>query len=345
MEYPKFKVCCRSFTFNQAMYITETMKGFAMQQTVFPYVCTIVDDASTDGEQEVIRKYIEENFDFSECSVSYHKETEYANITYAQHKTNKNCYFVVLYLKENHYSQRKPKMEYLSEWRDECEYEAPCEGDDYWIDKCKLQKQVDYMEQNPQSAMCYSSATYYYQNKNSFSPKPYGGPSESFEELLKDNTVPTPTVLLRVECLKDYDYTVKAQEKRWLMGDYPIWLFFSGKYQVKYMQGEVFSVYRVLDNSASHNIDVQKKEAFIKSTVDIQTYFAEYFQCTELLEKQKLEKYLFSNAILYGNKDKAIELFRKIENPSWNMRMKYFIIKNDFLYKILKGHLFQTLDN
>ena len=54
MEYPKFKVCCRCFTFNQAKYITDTMDGFTMQQTSFPFVCTIVDDASTDGEQEVI---------------------------------------------------------------------------------------------------------------------------------------------------------------------------------------------------------------------------------------------------------------------------------------------------
>ena len=124
MEYPKFKVCCRCFTFNQAKYITEAMNGFTMQQTSFPFVCTIVDDASTDGEQEVIRKYVEDNFDLSEGSVAYNKETDYAYVTYAQHKTNKNCYFVVLYLKENHYSQRKPKMGYLSEWRDMCEYEA-----------------------------------------------------------------------------------------------------------------------------------------------------------------------------------------------------------------------------
>ena len=99
MEYPKFKVCCKCFTFNQAKYITEAMNGFTMQQTSFPFVCTIVDDASTDGEQDVIRKYLEDNFDFSEGSVAYHKETDYAHITYAQHKTNKNCYFAVLYLK------------------------------------------------------------------------------------------------------------------------------------------------------------------------------------------------------------------------------------------------------
>lgn len=158
MEYPKFKVCCKCFTFNQAQYITDAMNGFTMQQTSFPFVCTIVDDASTDGEQEVIRKYLEENFEFSESSAAYHKETEYAHITYAQHNTNKNCYFAVLYLKENHYSKRKDKMGYLSEWLDICEYEALCEGDDYWIVPDKLEKQTGILDKHKNYTMCTSDA-------------------------------------------------------------------------------------------------------------------------------------------------------------------------------------------
>lgn len=134
------------------------MNGFTMQQTSFPFVCCIVDDASTDGEQDVIRKYVEENFDFSEGSVAYHKETDYAHITYAQHKTNKNCYFAVLYLKKNHKSQRKPKMDYLNEWRDMCEYEALCEGDDYWIVPDKLEKQVCILAEHEDYTMCTSDA-------------------------------------------------------------------------------------------------------------------------------------------------------------------------------------------
>lgn len=156
MEYPKFKVCCRCFTFNQAKYITDTMDGFTMQQTSFPFVCTIVDDASTDGEQEVIKQYVEENFDLSESSVSYKKETDFAHIIYAKHKINNNCYFAVLFLKENHYSIKKTKMQYLQEWRDICEYEAMCEGDDYWIDEKKLQKQVNILDNKPEVSMVFT---------------------------------------------------------------------------------------------------------------------------------------------------------------------------------------------
>ena len=148
MEYPKFKVAVCCMTYNQSKYITDAMNGFTMQQTDFPFVCIIVDDASTDGEQEVIRKYVEENFDLSEGSAAYSKETDYAVITYAQHKTNKNCYFAVLYLKENHYSQKKDKSPYLKEWRDGVEYMAICEGDDYWIVPDKLQVQYEILENN-----------------------------------------------------------------------------------------------------------------------------------------------------------------------------------------------------
>lgn len=154
MNYPQFKVCCICWTFNQSKYIIDTLNGFTMQQTSFPFVCCIVDDASTDGEQDVIRKYLEKNFDFSEGSVAFHKETDYAHITYAQHKTNKQCYFAVLYLKENHYSQRKPKMQYLSEWRNLCEYNAMCEGDDYWITSSKLQEQADILDKYQNISIC-----------------------------------------------------------------------------------------------------------------------------------------------------------------------------------------------
>ena len=45
----QYKVYVRCFTYNHASYIVDAMNGFAMQQTEFPYVCIIVDDASTDG--------------------------------------------------------------------------------------------------------------------------------------------------------------------------------------------------------------------------------------------------------------------------------------------------------
>ena len=73
--HPKFIVCVRCITFNHANYIEDAMNGFTMQETNFPYVCTILDDASTDGEQEVIKKYLQEHFDLEDKSVVRNEET------------------------------------------------------------------------------------------------------------------------------------------------------------------------------------------------------------------------------------------------------------------------------
>ena len=248
MEYPKFKVCCRCFTFNQAKYITDAMNGFTMQQTSFPFVCCIVDDASTDGEKEVIRKYVEDNFDLSEGSVAYHKETDNAHITYAQHKANKNCYFAVLYLKENHYSQRKPKMPYLTEWRDLCEYEALCEGDDYWIIGEKLQLQVSYLDNNQSASLCFDPSWINIKGEikqNNFVKHHLG--KSSINDLCFGNYISTCSVVYRRnECLSELMSRVILPSK---IGDYPQFMYLAS-WGYLYSFPMAMSVYRIhSDNS------------------------------------------------------------------------------------------------
>ncbi len=166
IEHP---LAVRCMTYNQARYITDAMNGFCMQQTNFPFVCTIVDDASTDGEQEVIRQYLNDNFDLQDASIAYEKDEAYGHVTFARHKTNVNCYFAVVYLNENHYSQRKPKAPYLKEWTDNVKYIALCEGDDYWTDPLKLQKQVDFLESHPDYSLCCHRFKIYHENKDTWS--------------------------------------------------------------------------------------------------------------------------------------------------------------------------------
>lgn len=241
MEYPKFKVTVSCMTYNHSKYITDAMNGFTMQQTSFPFVCTIVDDASTDGEQEVIRKYVEENFDLSEGSVAYHKETEYAHITYAQHKTNKNCYFAVLYLKENHYSQRKPKMQYLEEWRELCEYEALCEGDDYWIVPDKLEKQVVILDSDSSLSLCAHGFIKHDAENNSNKKIIYGKNSINLKSIIENHSIlSTNSMLYRRECLNRLDPNFI---KKNLVFDYSLKIMLAIQGGVYIIQ-EFMSVYR-----------------------------------------------------------------------------------------------------
>lgn len=161
IDKKKFLVNVRCATYNHSAYIEDAMNGFAMQQTDFPFVCSIIDDASTDGEQEILKKYLDKNFELGEGSGVINEETDDYVLTLAQHKTNKNCYFAVLFLKYNHYGTSESKARrwtYLKEWEDECKYIALCEGDDYWIDPLKLLKQVDFMESHPDYSMCFHNA-------------------------------------------------------------------------------------------------------------------------------------------------------------------------------------------
>lgn len=151
-------VCVSSITYNHAPYIEDAMNGFCMQQTTFPFVCTILDDASTDGEPEIIKSYLQKHFDLDDNIVRNEETKDYV-LTFARHKTNKNCYFAVYYLKYNHYStgNNSRKDEYIKEWLEKVKYIALCEGDDYWTDSYKLQKQVDVLDDNDNVLLVYSA--------------------------------------------------------------------------------------------------------------------------------------------------------------------------------------------
>lgn len=153
----QYIVCTRCMTFNHANFIKEAMDGFCMQQTDFPFVCCIVDDASTDGEPDIIKNYICKNFDVNINSDYRTEETDDYSFVFARHKKNLNCFFAVYLLKYNHW-KKKSKMGYISKWFDNSTYIALCEGDDYWIRSDKLQKQVDFMESHPECSLCCHNA-------------------------------------------------------------------------------------------------------------------------------------------------------------------------------------------
>lgn len=272
-EY-KYMVAVQCMTYNQSKYILDALNGFVMQQTNFPYVVMVVDDASTDGEQEVIRKFVSEQFDINDTSVAYEKETDYAHITYAQHKTNKNCYIAVLYLKENHYSQRKTKMPYLAEWRDHVKYEALCEGDDYWIHPQKLQMQVDFLEENEEYVMCHTDfnlSNGKYRNHNVYTTE--SGNYFPGSIIYGNLQVGTLTVIYRKDV---YDELPKLWiGKGWPMGDAPLWIEFSLVGKIKYLT-DVTANYRTLPNSASHGT-LDKEIAFTNANIECRKFYANQY--------------------------------------------------------------------
>ena len=286
----EFKVYVNCITYNQSAYIKDTLNGFCMQQTDFPFVCCIIDDASTDGEQSEIQNYLEEHFDFERKNASKREETEDCIHSFAQHRENKNCYFAVVFLKYNHYSIRKDKTQYSSKWRNMAKYIALCEGDDYWIDPQKLYKQVSYMDNHPDCSLCYASARVFDQDSKDFSPILLGEPCESFEALLRKNVIPTLTVLYRADVLKDYYDVIKPLEHNWSLGDYPLWLWLAVHGTIHFL-GDIVGVYRKINGSVSHPVSVNQYKKLINDANDIVILFDQKYNQGKLYKYREHLRY------------------------------------------------------
>lgn len=203
MLHVDFTVRIGCSTYNHAPYIHYTMNGFCMQHTDFPFICIILDDASTDGEQRVIKDYLDKYFIMNDDTIKMEKETNDYTMIFTRHKSNINCYFAVYFLKYNHYQLKKTRNSYLiTEWLS-AKYIASCEGDDYWTDPLKLQKQVDFLDAHPDYVMCshdfkvYSEAKKIFTTQSSYSnlvPMPF---TYTLDNFFQGDWIQTLTIMYR----------------------------------------------------------------------------------------------------------------------------------------------------
>lgn len=274
MNNENFLVSVRCFTYNQAPFIRETMDGFTMQNTSFPYVCIIVDDASTDGEQDVINSYLEENFVLDDKSVTRNEDTADYKLLFAQHKTNRNCFFSVYYLKYNHYQINKDKYPYFNEYFDPVKYHALCEGDDCWCHPDKLQMQVDFLESHEDYGMVHTDYNLTHGHRRHTKEDKSDDGNWFPRILLEGLNVGTQTVMYRKSV---FDKIPKFfLHKGWPMQDKPKWYEIAHESKIKYIP-IVTAKYRVLENSASHSKDINKMIAFKNAGVEIRLFYADYY--------------------------------------------------------------------
>ena len=125
-------VTIRCITYNHAPYIRQCLEGFVIQKTNFRFEAIVHDDASTDGTADIIREYAE----------------KYPDIIKPIYET------------ENQYSKHDGSLRRIMDAHMHGKYVALCEGDDYWIDPLKLQKQVDFLEANPEYGLVHTYFNY-----------------------------------------------------------------------------------------------------------------------------------------------------------------------------------------
>ena len=260
MDNNHFLVHTICMTYNHEPYVEDALKGFVMQQTTFPAVSVIIDDASTDHTVEVLDCFMKDHFRLDDAD-AINKETDYGHVAFARHKSNANCFFAVICLKENHYSKAKSKYPYYKEWA-KTKYVAICEGDDYWTDPLKLQKQVDFLETHEDYSMCFHAADIRCEGVDAS----YTGARfmdieerEYFStELFEKWIVPTASIVYKNAVVNGR----KVSHSEWLTrGDICLVLNCAHTGKVFGMR-DVMSVYRLQPNSVSHNSKFRDAEIF-----------------------------------------------------------------------------------
>lgn len=273
MESLDFLVCVRCFTFNHAKYIEDAMNGFTMQQTDFPFVCVIVDDASTDGEPEIIRNYLQKYFILSDDSVINNKETDDYLMTFAQHKTNNNCFFAVYLLKYNHHSLQKSKFSYFKDYYDNIKYYAFCEGDDFWVKIDKLKKEVDYLEEHKDKSLVYTNCNVLFEEekqlyKDVFSSGFLINAYNYKDFILKANYL-APCTWLGTRQFRDIQTPSNVID-----GTLYIGLTLFRHNSIGYLN-ETTATYRVVHDGASHSKDLYKRYNYYKNVLSTYRMFIE----------------------------------------------------------------------
>lgn len=290
--------CC---TYNHASYIKQCLDGFVMQQTTFPFVAIVIDDASVDNEPQVLWDFINQELD---SSVMEKEETEDYVRVMAPHKVNMKCTFDIFFLKYNHYSIQKSKASYLSKWNSQTKYIALCEGDDYWIDSFKLEKQVSILEKYPECSMVVSSCYDYICDKDLLvlmNPIPT---QESrfltMKEVLREEggLIPTASMCLRRELYETRPISFLTPH----VGDRPLrlWCVTNGPIYYIHTPMTVYRVSSVGSFSQRSNSDVKYANDVYETMIRFFDYFDNYthFSYHDDVEYMKeREKYIYYQRI------------------------------------------------
>ena len=196
-----YKVLVKCNTYNQSAFILKAMQSFEMQLTPFPFVCLVMDDCSTDGERDVLGDFIHIH-----CEEVESYDDEMTSVIVASSRYNKNCTFAFYLLKKNLYKFEERKWDYYRPWQDRCQYEACCEGDDYWLSPTKLADQVRYLDSHPDFILIGSNGLTIYSDKNlgvRYFNNCHITREVKFEELVEKWFFPTASLLYRIT-LWDY---------------------------------------------------------------------------------------------------------------------------------------------
>jgi glycosyltransferase involved in cell wall biosynthesis len=295
-------------TYNHEKYIGQALESVLSQKTNFQFEIVIGEDCSTDTTRAILKEY----------------QNKFPTIINAVYQDNNVGPF------RNAYKFTLPKCR--------GKYVACLEGDDYWIDPYKLQKQMDFLENNPDYGMVYSKAKVYIEKDKKFKKRGFGKALSYFDELILGNYISTPTVMFRKELSFVYLKEIEPENHKWLMNDYPLWLYIASVSKIKYLNYPS-SVYRIIENSAAHSTFI-KEILFVESYHAIKLFYIKKLGYSHLIKKI-WEKLFLGKAYIYAfkNEENISELVKEINDfndKTFKLRILKLLLNNWLFRKILK---------
>ena len=231
-KVPEPLVSIRTSTYNHEKYIRQCIEGILMQKTDFPFEYIIGEDCSTDGTMAIVREYAQKYPDIIRVV------TDDVNV-----------------------GMRANGLRCIERCRGK--YMAICEGDDWWTDPHKLQKQVDFLESHPDYLMCTTSYSSFRMKDGQVKEgvKDGQGRDITLRSLMKKNRIGTLTVLYRKDVLTRFEEEVRPVMPNFRMGDITLWLYMAHEGKIHELPCTT-AMYRILENSASHSDDFTKQYEF-----------------------------------------------------------------------------------
>lgn len=208
-------------TYNHKGFIRDAIDGFLMQKTGFEFEILVHDDASTDGTADIIREYARKYPDI--IKPYFQTENQFS-------KAGEYPYMFIYRLARG-------------------KYIATCDGDDYWTDPTKLQKQFDFLEANPEYVMCFHDYVTF-QNGGFGLPDAEKPKDWTSEELMNYNPHKSGYGIASLDRMYRNTYSPEtAEDIALMMPDYPEIVYLGQYGGCKYIPGIKPSVYRRLHGS------------------------------------------------------------------------------------------------
>ena len=302
-------VCC--MTYNQEKYIRRCLDSLLNQECSFQYEIIVHDDASTDGTSKIVKEYYEKYSEIIKPILQ--KENQYSK---------------GIIIPANIIMQPKGK------------YFAICEGDDYWTDSHKLEKQVAAMEQNSSCHLCLHSVQGINEDET-----PNGIVYPNFKldtgvlsgkrllDLICTNeyVFQTTSYFMRTDELREYFNNLPVFRKVSATGDTPYLLYFSTLGDVYYIS-DTMSCYRHTD--LEHN---PRKAKYVNTEEKIVAHYNKQIQMMEEFDKytsgkfhklcqRKIDGYHFDKAVRNHNYKELCKKKYSYFKKKWTKKERLYVI-------------------